>query len=64
MFISTSDDYEIKIWRSQASIREQGIAEMERANEVRVKNLSKGKQKWNSQREEAACECQEIQSAI
>ncbi|XP_070493980.1 F-box/WD repeat-containing protein 5-like [Chironomus tepperi] len=41
MFISTSDDYEIKIWRSQASIRERGIAEMSRANEIRLKNIKK-----------------------
>jgi hypothetical protein len=41
MFISTSDDYEIKVWRSQASVREQGIAEMARANEVRLKHLKK-----------------------
>lgn len=64
MFISTSDDYEIKIWRSQASCREQGIAEMERAKEVRLKNLSKGKQKLNSQNEEAKSESQEVQSFI
>lgn len=41
MFISTSDDYEIKIWRSQASIREKGIAAMSRANEIRLKNIKK-----------------------
>lgn len=41
MFISTSDDYEIKIWRSQASVRELGIAEMSRANEIRLKNIKK-----------------------
>jgi hypothetical protein len=62
MFISTSDDYEIKIWRSQSSIREQGIAEMDRAKEVRVKNVTKGKQK-NSQSEEVS-ESQEVKSAI
>lgn len=41
MFISTSDDYEIKIWRSQASVREHGIAEMSRANEIRLKHIRK-----------------------
>lgn len=38
MFISTSDDYEIKIWRSQESVREQGIAPITRANEVKNKH--------------------------
>lgn len=37
MLITTSDDYEIKIWRSQAAIREQGIAGISRANEFKNK---------------------------
>lgn len=37
ILITTSDDYEIKIWRSQASIREQGISGISRANEVKNK---------------------------
>jgi F-box and WD-40 domain protein 5 len=41
MLITTSDDYEIKIWRSQASIRDQGIAGITRANEVKNKQKKK-----------------------
>lgn len=37
MLITTSDDYEIKIWRSQAAVREQGIAGISRANEFKNK---------------------------
>lgn len=51
MFLSTSDDYEIKIWRSKASIREQGIAEMSRANEVRLKHKIKTKSDAEGQTE-------------
>lgn len=41
MLITTSDDYEIKVWRSQASVREQGIASISRANEVKNKQRKK-----------------------
>jgi F-box/WD-40 domain protein 5 len=41
MLITTSDDYEIKIWRSQASVREQEIAGITRANEVKNKQRKK-----------------------
>jgi F-box and WD-40 domain protein 5 len=37
MLITTSDDYEIKIWRSQWAVRELGIAGISRANEVKNK---------------------------
>lgn len=37
MLITTSDDYEVKIWRSQALTREQQIAGISRANEVKNK---------------------------
>jgi F-box and WD-40 domain protein 5 len=41
MLITTSDDYEIKIWRSQSAVRElfpEGIpVGMSRANEVKTK---------------------------
>ena len=37
MLITTSDDYEIKVWRSQASVRDQGISGISRANEVKNK---------------------------
>lgn len=41
VLITTSDDYEIKIWRSQASVREMGIAGITRANEVKNKQKKK-----------------------
>lgn len=41
MLITTSDDYEIKIWRSQALVREQGIAGISRANECKNKQKKK-----------------------
>lgn len=41
MLITTSDDYEIKIWRSQAKVRELGIAGITRANEVKNKQRKK-----------------------
>lgn len=41
MLITTSDDYEIKIWRSRAAVREGGIASISRANEVKNKPKKK-----------------------
>lgn len=43
MLITTSDDYEIKIWKSQASIREQAISGISRANEVKNKTKEQKK---------------------
>lgn len=41
MLITTSDDYEVKIWRSQAMVREQGISGISRAKEVKNKPKKK-----------------------
>ena len=42
MFVSTSDDYEIKIWRSQASVRKNKIPTgLGRGIEIRNKSKKK-----------------------
>lgn len=39
MLITVSDDYEVKIWRSQAKVRELGIEGLARAKEVMKKHM-------------------------
>lgn len=38
MLVTTSDDFEIKIWRSKAAVAKQGCVELGKAVETRSKN--------------------------